>query len=132
MNRPRPVLTAAGVAGAVTSIAGIIAFLGYSDVATHLTAEAQGLGSAVIAALGFGSHLLAALHAQGKVTPGADPRADDGTKLVPASSPATAMTMTLNGQHYLPAHAAPVTDEVSAAAALADADRVYPASPDAP
>lgn len=126
MKRPRPVLTTAGVAGAVTSVAGILTWLGYSDAATHLSAESKTLVSLVIGAVTLASHLLAGLHAQAKVTPLEAPRTATGHKLVPAKGtrrragqhrPAAANTTALHyTMHTLPL---PRTAEQALAAAEA-------------
>lgn len=74
MQRPRPVVTAAGITGLVTSVAGILAFLGYANASAHISGAAQGIGAGVIGLLGLGSHLLASFHVQNQVTPLSDPR----------------------------------------------------------
>ena len=86
--RPRPVLTSTGIAGLITSTAGVLAFLGYSAQASNLSSEATAIGATVIGAVTLGSHVLAGLHAQGKVTPTASPQHDDGTPLVKATATA--------------------------------------------
>ena len=82
--RPRPVLTSTAVAGLLTSVAGVLAFLGYDQASAHLSAATAALTSVVIAVVTLASHLLAGLHAQARVTPRASPRDGDGRPLVPA------------------------------------------------
>lgn len=74
MSRPRPVLTSAGITGLIQSIAGIFAFLGYSDVSNGLSTNAQALVSAAIFIIATGGNLLHGLFAQSKVTPISDPK----------------------------------------------------------
>jgi hypothetical protein len=81
LNRPRPVLTAAGISGLITSLAGVLTWLGYVGPAADLSNRAQTIGAIVVGAVAIGSHLLAALHAQGKVTPLEQPQDHDGTPL---------------------------------------------------
>lgn len=87
MKRPRPVLTAAGIAGAVTSLASLAAWLGYADIANDLSTRASTIGSLVVVLLGYLPHHVSAVVAERKVTPTADPRNDDGAQLVPADDP---------------------------------------------
>jgi hypothetical protein len=87
MNRPRPVLTANGVAGAVHGIVLLLGFLGYANAATSLSGEAQGIGGAVAFLVPLAAHLLAGNAAQKQVTPNSSPMAADGvTPLVPVTS----------------------------------------------
>lgn len=90
MDRPRPVLTAAGISGLITSLAGVLTWLGYVAPAADLSARADVIGAIVVGAVTLGSHLLAGLHSQGKVTPVAQPQDHDGTPLVRAEPIATA------------------------------------------
>lgn len=94
MNRPRPVLTSSGIAGLITSVAGVLAWLGYSDASTGLSAMTTTITAVAIGAVTLGSHLLAALHAQGKVTPNSDPQDHDGMPLVRADTAAVAAPVT--------------------------------------
>jgi hypothetical protein len=82
VNRPRPVMTAAGISGLVTSLAGVVAWLGYVAPAKDLSDRAGAIGAIVVGAVTLGSHLLAGLHAQSKVTPVDRPQDHDGTALV--------------------------------------------------
>jgi hypothetical protein len=82
VTRPRPVLTATGIAGLITSLAGVLGWLGYVAPAAELNDRASVIGSVVIGAVALGSHLLAGLHAQSKVTPVEKPQDHDGTPLV--------------------------------------------------
>jgi hypothetical protein len=82
ITRPRPVMTAAGVSGLITSAAGVLTFLGYNDASAKLSAMATSITSVVIFVVVMGSHLLGGLHAQGKVTPMVAPQDHDGTPLV--------------------------------------------------
>lgn len=107
MNRPRPVLTANGVAGAVLGVAALLAFLGYANAATSLSGEAQGIGGAVVFLLPLLSHLTAGHVAQQKVTPLESPVSGDGTPLVPATTVAQVNATAVQ------ASAAPVVDGVS-------------------
>lgn len=66
---PRPVLTSTGIAGGITGVAGVLGFLGFANAATSLSGAAQGIGAAIVGTVAIGSHLLAGLHAQGKVSP---------------------------------------------------------------
>lgn len=72
MNRPRPVLTAAGISSAIVSLGGVLTFLGYAQGA-ELSAESQ-----TITAVGFTLgvsivHLIAGLIVQSHVTPLSSP-----------------------------------------------------------
>lgn len=84
--RPRPVLTSNAIAGGVTGLAGVLAFLGYANAATDLSGEAQGIGGAIAFLVPTLIHLVTGGVAQSKVTPLADPMADDGTPLVKATT----------------------------------------------
>ena len=85
IQRPRPVLTAAGLSALITSAAGVIAFLGYAGTSSTLSGNAQALGSAALVLVNFAVHLVGATFAQSHVTPVADPRTSDGTPLVPVT-----------------------------------------------
>lgn len=82
LSRPRPVLTAVGISGLITSVAGVLTWLGYVGPAAHLSAMADTIGAIVVGAVTLGSHLLAGVSAQSKVTPVDRPQANDGTPLV--------------------------------------------------
>jgi hypothetical protein len=84
--RPRPVLTSNAIGGAVTGLAGILAFLGYANTATDLSGEAQGIGAALAFLVPTLIHLVTGGVAQTMVTPLADPIAHDGTPLVKATT----------------------------------------------
>jgi hypothetical protein len=86
MTRPRPVLTAGGIAGLVTSIAGVVTFLGVPDVADKLSTQAQTIGIVAAVLLGL-FHVGAAVVAQTKVTPNSDPRDAAGRPLTPDTGP---------------------------------------------
>lgn len=89
MNRPRPVLTAAGISGLITSLAGVLSWLGYVAPAADLSDRAGAIGAVAVGAVTLGAHLLAGLHGQARVTPLADPQTATGVALVPADqSPA--------------------------------------------
>lgn len=83
-TRPRPVLTAAGISGLITSLAGVLTWLGYVGPAADLSGRADAIGAVIVGAVALGSHLLAGLHGQSKVTPVDSPQAHDGTPLVRA------------------------------------------------
>lgn len=126
MNRPRPVLTKAGIAGGITAIAGVLTFLGYASTAAKLGAEAQSIGGVGIAVVLILSHVLPALSAQKDVTPKDSPQADDGMPLVradqlvaPPMPPSPAPTANA---------AVPGLDPESV---LAAADALYPIAPPA-
>lgn len=93
LNRPRPVLTAAGIAGGITSLAGVLTWLGYVGPAADLSDRADTIGAVVVGVVAVGSHLLAGLHAQSKVTPVDQPQAHDGTPLVRAEPVPVAVTV---------------------------------------
>lgn len=103
--RPRPVLTAAGISGLVTSLAGVLSWLGYVAPAADLSTRADTLGAIAVGAITLGAHLLAGLHGQARVTPLADPKTATGVPLVPA--------------------------DLTPAVLLADASIVEPMAPDA-
>lgn len=88
MSRPRPVVNTASVVGIVHSIAVICGFLGFASQETKLNGAALAIGSVVVAVITFGAHIAVALHAQEKVTPGADPRDAQGNQLVSAGTAA--------------------------------------------
>lgn len=81
MNRPRPVLTRAGIAGAVTAVAALAGWLGYVGPAANLSAHADAIGGVIVAVLAYLPHHVAAKSAEKVVTPTADPRDDDGNPL---------------------------------------------------
>lgn len=83
LTRPRPVLTSAAITGLITSIAGVLTFLGYDNASAHLSTQATTLTSVILGVVLLGSHLAAALHSQNKVTPLVSPQSAEGVPLVP-------------------------------------------------
>ncbi|WP_147262032.1 hypothetical protein [Blastococcus sp. TF02A-26] len=87
-GRPQPVLSAAQTAAIATwatallvgwlARRGVLLPAEISELAAHL------IGLGIVAVVGAGSSLLGALRARRHVTPLADPRDDDGVRLVPA------------------------------------------------
>lgn len=131
LSRPRPVLTSAGIAGGITSLAGVLTFLGYDHASAHLSDSTSAITAVAIGVVGLGSHLLAALHGQGKVTPVTAPQDHDGMPLIRADIAASSPTA--------PALAASVDDlddtgdDGLAAAAAIDAENIpadIPATPE--
>jgi len=90
-SRPRPVLTAAGISGLITSLAGVLSWLGYVAPAADLSDRASAIGAVTVGAVTFGAHLLAGLHGQARVTPLADPQTADGAQLVPVDQTPAAL-----------------------------------------
>lgn len=84
MTRPRPVVNAASIAGLIHSAAVVLTFLGYDEASAHLDAMTTTIVAVALGAFTVGAHLLAALHAQARVTPLADPKTVAGVPLVPA------------------------------------------------
>lgn len=85
LSRPRPVINAASIAALIHALAVVLTFLGYDEASAHLDASTTTIVAVALGAFTVGAHLLAALHAQGKVTPLADPKAADGTPLAPVT-----------------------------------------------
>lgn len=83
MQRPRPVLTSAGIAGAVHAVAVVLGFLGYTNAETSLDGETQTIVAIALFLVTAGAHVVAGLHAQQRVTPLDSPRDNSGTTLVP-------------------------------------------------
>jgi hypothetical protein len=109
--RPRPVLTSNAIGGAVTGLAGILAFLGYANTATDLSGEAQGIGAALAFLVPTLIHLVTGGVAQTMVTPMSAPIAQDGTPLVKATTLAQVNAQLLQPNPVLapvPAAPAPV------------------------
>lgn len=87
-RRPQPVLTAAQASAAATWLTALL--VGYlanrgvlvPDEVTGPIADLVAVG--IVGAVGAIGSLIAGLVARAKVTPVADPRADNGTRLVPA------------------------------------------------
>lgn len=86
MNRPRPVITKASIAGLITSIAGVLTFLGYSQQATDLSTGSQSIAGVAIGIVLLASHILPALSAQKEVTPLVDPMTSASEQLIPAGT----------------------------------------------
>lgn len=73
MTRPRPVLTAASLAGIVQAVVLVLSFLGYSAVAAHVSAQSATLVSLALAVLSMVAHVAPHVWSQSKVTPISDP-----------------------------------------------------------
>lgn len=74
MNRPRPVLTSAGITGAVQAVATIVGWLGYTNAETNIDGMTQTLVAVVLGILTLGGSIVHGLAAQAKVTPLSDPQ----------------------------------------------------------
>lgn len=96
-SRPEPVLGAAGIASAATSLVGVVLLV---LVLTHvLTPDGSAvlgpaLASAIPTVIGAGSTILAALHSRGKVTPLSAPVSAAGVALVEATEEVVAAVQT--------------------------------------
>lgn len=85
-SRPQPVLNAVTFKTVLQSAVYVLGFLGANDAANWVTGHTAVLVSVGIVLVNAGGDLLAAIHAAGKVTPLDDPKAVDGTALVPVTA----------------------------------------------
>jgi hypothetical protein len=95
--RPRPVLAISSVVGVITAVSLALGFLGYSSAATKLNGAAQAIGTVIVFVVVLVSHLIAAFHAQEKVTPLSSPHDALGRLLVPVEELAKPITPALTG-----------------------------------
>ena len=114
MSRPQPVVTAGAVAGLVQTVAFVLGFLGYTAAETNLNAEATTIGAIIVGAVTIGAHLLAALHAKGKVTPLSSPVDAHGNPLVPAASPEPVGSVGSVGAVKVAVDVAPILEQLQA------------------
>lgn len=81
IQRPHPVINKAAVSGLVTSVAGVLTFLGYVGPAAKLDGMADSIGAVAVGLVLLLSHTVPAVLASKEVTPLENPQAADGTPL---------------------------------------------------
>ena len=88
-GRPQPVLTRVGIASAISVLAALLVHFNGGGLSSWLNVNKDAIAGFMLVA---GPHIGAVL-ALRKVTPTSDPKAADGSALVPASSVRTVQVM---------------------------------------